>query len=550
MLFCYFMYSIGGIYGFEMLPDEFGYWSYAAGLSGYDWSDIVSVGSYYSFGYTLILYPIFRLCGDPVTAYRAAVAVNFVLMAAACLALTKLLVWIFGEEMQYAPLVAAIAIFYPPWLFYARMTMTEIVVMCLYVVICVLMYLYLENRKPWVLFLLALSLVYIYTVHMRTVGILIAAAVTLIVHICMHLCMKKKHIGKKRSIKIALVILAGILLVLAANGIKRHIAGQLYVTQEAKETFSTNDYSGQIDKIMAVFTWEGFQNLLVSLAGKILYLGMASFGLFYWGIKLCVEKLVKEKKLFYLFILLATAGEIGIAAIYTSGGERVDSLTYGRYTEQMLPVLMALGCMAVMEAKSVVKPTLAVAALQLPLLGIVVYAVRQSGWTNIHAYMIAGISYLFDKDTFDPISFYVRAYLMAMVLTVAVTALLRLTRRRKMHSFLFVVLVLELVLGMRLASVFSEKTQLANFRDVQLTNIIQEELDGHEKLVYLQEGDRAFAGNIQFQLREEKLWLERDAGNLTAEDFVVTDYLYSGMDTLKEQYTNWRVMGHYAIFYN
>ena len=58
LLFCYYMYSIYQIYSFELIPDEFGYWTYAATLSGCDWSDIVSLGSYYSFGYTLILYPI------------------------------------------------------------------------------------------------------------------------------------------------------------------------------------------------------------------------------------------------------------------------------------------------------------------------------------------------------------------------------------------------------------------------------------------------------------------------------------------------------------
>ena len=83
------MYSIYQIYSFELIPDEFGYWTYAATLSGCDWSDIVSLGSYYSFGYTLILYPIFQIFQDSIVAYRAAVTVNFLLMILAYFVLLK-----------------------------------------------------------------------------------------------------------------------------------------------------------------------------------------------------------------------------------------------------------------------------------------------------------------------------------------------------------------------------------------------------------------------------------------------------------------------------
>ena len=80
-LFCVYEYSITRVYGFILFPDEFGYWSYAAKLAGYDWSDIVSLGSYYSYGYSLILFPIFLLCKDAILAYRVAVSINFVLLA-------------------------------------------------------------------------------------------------------------------------------------------------------------------------------------------------------------------------------------------------------------------------------------------------------------------------------------------------------------------------------------------------------------------------------------------------------------------------------------
>ena len=45
-----FFYGIGRVYGFSLFPDEFGYWASAAKAAGYDWSEISSLGSYYSFG--------------------------------------------------------------------------------------------------------------------------------------------------------------------------------------------------------------------------------------------------------------------------------------------------------------------------------------------------------------------------------------------------------------------------------------------------------------------------------------------------------------------
>ena len=101
------MYSIGHIYGFELIPDEFGYWTYASTLSGCDWSDIVSIGSYYSFGYTLILYPIFRLFKDSIYVYRTAVTINFMLMIIAYAVLMRIIMAFRKEKkVSYAALIS------------------------------------------------------------------------------------------------------------------------------------------------------------------------------------------------------------------------------------------------------------------------------------------------------------------------------------------------------------------------------------------------------------------------------------------------------------
>ena len=91
LIFCIFQYGIRKICGFTMYPDEFGYWASAAEAAGYDWSEVASLGSYYSFGYSLILLPILKLFGGGVLAYRAAIAVNMLCMLGGMLLLLGLM---------------------------------------------------------------------------------------------------------------------------------------------------------------------------------------------------------------------------------------------------------------------------------------------------------------------------------------------------------------------------------------------------------------------------------------------------------------------------
>ncbi len=79
LIFSIYQYSVHRLYGFSVYPDEFGYWASAAQWIGYDWSDVASLGYYYSFGYSLLLAPILMLFHDSIKAYRAAVFVNMIL---------------------------------------------------------------------------------------------------------------------------------------------------------------------------------------------------------------------------------------------------------------------------------------------------------------------------------------------------------------------------------------------------------------------------------------------------------------------------------------
>lgn len=557
LLFVVYMYNIGRVYSFEIVPDEFGYWSYAASLAGYDWFDVTTLGSYYSFGYTLLLYPILCLFEDSVVAYRAAVTVNYLLIIIAFFLLRKLLKSIMSVEREKSnydfvepDILAAIAVFYSSWLYYARTTLTEILVMFLYIVVCLLMYQYLRKKSPLVFFSLIITLVYLYTVHMRTVGILIAAVMVLFVKLISDVVALKKQRDRKGSLIVAvLIVVGGIVLFAIADECKQLLIEFVYEDSVGTGA-SANDYSGQIHKIKSLLSPEGIKKFFISFVGKLAYLGMASFGLFYFGIAFCVRKLKNEKQLFYLFVLLATVGEICITAIYTINMERIDNLTYGRYNEQILPVLMMLGCVEILHRKKVIKEMIFIAVAHGAAIGLLIYTILKYKLTGIHAFMILGMSYLYKENDFEPIRFHATAYIFSLILTGMVLLFLKLAKRKQTGIFLMMIVAVEVLLGMSLINNMAEATQMANYRDNLIIDAAREKLPEYARLVYLQEDGYLSVENLRFRMREEPIVLETELDEVEAGDLVITDYRYSRIEELKETFENWRVMGHLGIFYN
>lgn len=98
IIICIFQYGIHKICGFTIYPDEFGYWASAAKAVGYDWTEVASLGSYYSFGYSVLLIPLLKLFRNGVTVYRAAVAVNMILMCLSVPVIYQIIGRLFSEK--------------------------------------------------------------------------------------------------------------------------------------------------------------------------------------------------------------------------------------------------------------------------------------------------------------------------------------------------------------------------------------------------------------------------------------------------------------------
>lgn len=554
LMSCIVCHGISKSYGFYFPADEFCYWSYAAGLAGYDWSDIASLGSYYSYGYSLILLPVFLIFKDGVIAYRAAMVVNIALLAVCFFILQKM-----GRTFY-----AAAAVFYPTWLFYAGTTFAEILLVTLYLTTCMLLLKYLQTDNKRYMALMLAAMFYMYLVHLRAIGVLVSGTAVLLLYNIRKYSIRKyimRNGGRKvRSVLVPAAAAAVILAVGLLMGlfIKNYWTGMVY-GDTADTLKNANDYAGQFEKIAYIFSIEGLKNLIISVSGKILYLGLASYGIAYFGIIYAVRR-VREKKYFPLFVLLTTVEALMICAIYTIRPGRVDTLTYGRYHEYVMPVLLMMGIKELGSKAVSAKRTMCRIAVMLELEAVMTWLVtaslNENGQTSFFGNTICGISWLYNPQDFEPVSYYWKVYLTGAVLTVAVCMGIWWTGRRRGREILLMLLVtMQIVIGIRLSSMYIDDSRLGCFRDTLLREVIYElNPEGSREVYYSTEGN-AFGniGILQFMMRDTPIHIVKtdyDLDSQNEEDLLLIDFRSDQGEALAEKYDSHLTSGHFALYYN
>jgi hypothetical protein len=124
---------IGSIGIFTVLDDEFGYWGIAAYLAGFDWSDAVSKIPYYSYGYSLLLVPLFWIFENPIHMYKAAIFLNGLMISASFLLCYDIARKLSREANPYILMAIAFLIsMYPTYIAYSNIAWSE----CLLIFVC------------------------------------------------------------------------------------------------------------------------------------------------------------------------------------------------------------------------------------------------------------------------------------------------------------------------------------------------------------------------------------------------------------------------------
>lgn len=562
VLFAFWAFGIGSTYGFLIFPDEFAYWSYAARIAGHDWSDVTALAPYYSYGYSLILIPVFVFCKDAVMAYRIVVSINFLFLFLALVVLAGTMKRVLSDEKMPVILFSALAVLLPCNLFYTQMTLTEVFLVALYIVAGSVLYHYLESNRISTLLFLVLILIYLYTVHMRTVGVLLAAMIVVTMHILFR--------GNKRWHILAAFGMA-MLLFAAADFLKQMAFVYVYggINQEL---VAANDYSGQIEKICFILSWEGFYDLLVSLAGKVLYLGLATWGLFYWGIYGLVRQVfgllrnrknrvrVEPKQLFAVFVLLTVAAQIVIATIYLLTLGEIGDYTYGRYSEMVIPFVMVWGLAVLWKerVRFIWIVTGGAALLQGLTAYLVVRQIIATEANNFQGYFLVGISYLYNEADFRVDKFYAAAWLFCECLTVLATAAALLCRSQHKRQYLLAAFVVaELILAMRADTIYLQPFKKAAFRDSRMVDKMQALQKEGGRIIYMEQVFPPYVGILQFMGRDLDICVmeRRESaadydGDITDEDILIFAFDDVFLEEWEDKYAQKDVYGHFALLYD
>ncbi len=389
-----------------IFPDEFGYWAHAASMAGMDWSQVVAQHSWYSFGYGLLMYPFMAVVRDPLILYRLMTGLNFVMLAAGVLLLYGILKEIFRVmDRRAAALAAGTGLLYVSCATYAQTTLAEVFLTFLYLLLAWGMAGWLKHPGLWRGMVPVLTVSFMYMVHLRTVGIVLGTAVCMV----LGAALRDKSSGRWKRVLFFLAVL--VCMAALAGGIKNMLVTGVE-SADYRELTGANDYTGQWGKLAYLCSLEGLFRFLAGLAGKIFYLGCASFGLYFWGMaflfretgKLLAQRAESKggaeggsvERWLCLWLLLTHGAALLITTIYCLKSDRMDALLYGRYHENTVPPILAFGVLELLQRPGVRRRMLWLTGL----LGVgflAVYLLLGTGemlYANRHS--VTGILYAFD----------------------------------------------------------------------------------------------------------------------------------------------------------
>lgn len=324
-----------------ILNDEFGYWSIAASLAGKDWKSLISTTPYYNFGYSLILFPLFFLNLPTYTIYKIAILINIVMLV-----FSYVFTFLCAKKMMKKVDARLLVFFsflvncYPNVLVQTQFAWTETLLYLLFWISFYLMLSIKESPKYWKIVAISLVLSYMFMVHQRTIGILIAALITLI---CMKLAKKISFKELLTVICIISVFIVGCFLV--KNGLKVNL-------WENSQTSNMNDFSGQSSLLQKALCINGIKNISIALCGRLFYFMVSGTIFWYCGFKNIIKKIICNLKGFfrgeipyeYVFVLLAFLSTVAIGLIgILEGFGRLDTPIYGRYIENVIGPILLMG---------------------------------------------------------------------------------------------------------------------------------------------------------------------------------------------------------------
>lgn len=549
------IYQLMHISGMTMYPDEFGYWANAAEWLGFDWSEVVSLQSYYSFGYSILLWPFLACTRNPMLMYKSAVVLNIIIVYLHAVMLYQVTKELQEKEKQPHWLFCLMAACYPSLLFYMQFTLTESLLNFLFIVSIWALVKYSKTLKIGYGILFIVILTYSYFVHMRTVGILIAGILSVIVSVLCGAATKQQR--KRLLVVLAIIVVCGLVLIFCGNGIKEGLQTNLYQNSDP-QYLKVNDYGGQVGKIKALFTIGGMRDFLVSCVGKLFYLGVATFGTFYFGIWYLVKQVRKHPACFY--IVMAVIFTFGITAVYTIYGVRTDSYLYGRYNEVFVPIVVYFGLYEMTKNRLLGRLALLIIVLHGGMAVLLVHAMAEANPRNYQGYFTVGFSYVLKERMPNVSDYVIYPYIAGSIVMLLLMLVAGIFIRKKKLLVWYLALFVGLYgyTAVSAGGKYLYDHSIDTADDMALAETVKEHLDQEETVLFLlSNSDAHYVDILQFCLREHTLQVlsensvEFGENNIENKaDFVFTYKNSVQKEILKELYTNEKETYHFNLYFD
>ena len=502
------VFRIKDFYGLYIIGDEFGYWNNAAWMKGWDWTDIAGkYNPYYSYGYSIFLHPLLFFKSS-VTMYRLAIILNAVFLVGSYF-LTRAIVHIlFSDTSKYTRIIVSCTItLYTYNIFSALTTQSEC---CLLFFFWLLFYLTITeifNNNLFKSICISIVSAMLVAIHMRAIGVVIAVGVVLLVATILH---------KDKWSNFFIYIFIWILLFIGVMVIKEYLQGNAYVGSMNMET---NDFSGQTQKVISLFSLNGIREFVYSIMSKLWYIGCATFFISWLGIMECaifIFNCIRDRKdtidfFIALFAILSFGAALAIDAIAVRGSTvRADIIVYGRYMEYAVGPIILFGLKKVLYDKKVIFWQLCITIFGVIITDIVIHAYQywnnpmMGYWNN--SCSIAVLAY--NQGKFQRIDYVEHVFLFSMFISWCILLLKRIKALRLLPF---------LIMGgmwLYFASVWSDDNimsqQVGRIKDYD--SMAQIVLDSdNERVIYITGTNETddFVGlradHLQFALRDVKM---------------------------------------------
>ena len=382
--------------------DADGYWLHAASFAGYRWGEVAkNMGAFYSWGYSVLLTIPMMLSKDPVVRYKIAVLINVVLC-------TLLVPIVYRFSKKVAPdlarifhlFIALVVSCYSTYILESAVSLAETTIYFFSVLIIYLLYTYFETHKLWIGVVCGFAMGYLYIVHNRCIGMLMAYVIVVMIY----------GIRRRKWKELIALLLPVVLMFALKEGVQEWLKG----IENTDGVYTSNTYGAMATKASKL-TFYGILSMIKNALGEVWYtligtLMIAGFGL----IEIITNRLPKRQEgavddtgFLYLYGVLSWIFMIGISSFFFIRSEatlsaRMDVLIYGRYMEPTVGLFLIMGIIYLMHISAKNKKEMGMLILGVVVLSILIFyfsAETESSGVNWFSIVAILMPFSYGKQT-------------------------------------------------------------------------------------------------------------------------------------------------------